>query len=137
MLLHALGIHFLFCILIHFLFYFLFFLYFFYILCLFVIVYFCMYYVILIERKQNKQKIIPDEKIFLFDSLMFRSSNSLVLSNWSLLFLSANEKCWLLLTTSGKFFLKNFIVNHSGDLVFVRNLEVSVVSNVQYWKFSL
>ena len=76
-------------------------------------------------------------KQFFLVSPIFGSSNSLGLSNWSLISLSSNEKCWFLLTTSTRFFLKDFMVNHSGRLVCVRYLEVSGISNVQYWKVLL
>ena len=42
------------------------------------------------------------------------------------MFLSATEKCWLLLTTSGRFFLKDLIINRSTCLFFVRYLEESL-----------
>ena len=48
------------------------------------------------------------------------------------MFLSANEKCWLLLTTSGRFFQKDLIINHSTCLFFVRYLEESL--KVWNWK---
>ena len=86
---------------------------------------------------------MPEENLnrslnkILFVCPLFGGSNSLGLSNWSLIFLSSNEKCWLLRTTSGKFFHKDFIVNHSGRLVSVRYLEVSGISNVSYWEVSL
>ena len=48
------------------------------------------------------------------------------------MFLSANEKCWLLLTTSGRFFQKDLIINHSSCLFFVRYLEESLM--VWNWK---
>ena len=48
------------------------------------------------------------------------------------MFLSATEKCWLLLTTSGRFFLKDLIINRSTCLFFVRYLEESL--KVWNWK---
>ena len=48
------------------------------------------------------------------------------------MFLSAKEKCWLLLTTSGRFFQKDLIINHSTCLFFVRYLEESL--KVWNWK---
>ena len=60
------------------------------------------------EEKWNRSIACP----------LFRGSKSLGLSSWRLIFLSSNEKCWLLLTTSERFFHKNFVVNHSGRLFF-------------------
>ena len=48
------------------------------------------------------------------------------------MFLSANEKCLLLLTTSGGLFQKDRIINHSTCLFFVRYLEESM--KVWNWK---
>ena len=72
--------------------------------------------------------------LILFAWTLFGGSNSLGLPIWTLIFLSANEKCCLLLTTSQKIFQKDFIVNRSGCLVFVRYLEVSSISSVQCWE---
>ena len=48
------------------------------------------------------------------------------------MFLSANEKCYLLLTTSGRFFEKDRIINHSTCLFFVCYLKESL--KVWNWK---
>ena len=47
------------------------------------------------------------------------------------MFLSANEKCWLLLSTSGRFFQKDIIINDFTCLLFVRYLEESL----EVWKW--
>ena len=57
-------------------------------------------------------------------------SNSLGLSNWNLIFLSAHGKCRLLPTTSGRFLPIDFRINHSGPLFSDRCLEVSGISNL-------
>ena len=48
------------------------------------------------------------------------------------MFLSANEKRWLLLTTPGRFFQKDLTINHSTCLFFVCYLEESL--KVWNWK---
>ena len=76
-------------------------------------------------------------KQFFLVSPIFGSANSLGWSNWNLIFLSSDGKCWFLLTTSTRFFLRILMVNHSGRLVCVSYLEVSGISNDLYWKVLL
>ena len=156
MLWYALRSHFLFYILVHFLSYFLFlfsilhFVFIFTSLPFLIIWYFVficnnllLHLLCYVDWKKKIDKkryswrnLEMISKITLFVCPFFRGggSSSLGLSNWNLIFLSTHEKCRLLPTTSGRFLPKNFRVNHSGCLFSDRYLEVSSISNLQYWE---